>query len=206
MQVRGVIFDFGGVLCHHPTKDQIAKAAALCGVNSEEFVRALWKNRLAYDAGQDPIDYWRTCASLMGRTFDPDLIATMIEHEIRFWSVLDDRMLAWVDRLRSAGFRTAILSNLPRPLGTRLRERDGFLDHFDHVTFSFELGCVKPQPAIYEDAVRGIGVAPKDALFIDDRPENIEGAVQAGLLAELYSNWENFANVPAKYGLPSASL
>lgn len=203
MQVRAVIFDFGGVLCFHPTKEQIAAAAKLCDVSSDEFVRALWKHRLKYDAGQDPHEYWRTCAALMNRTFDDALIATMIEHEINFWSTLDERMIGWVDRLRSSGYRTVILSNLPRPLGTRLRARKGFLDRFDHVTFSYELGCVKPQREIYEDAIRGAGVAAQEALFIDDRTENIEGAVAAGLNAELYSTWENFAAVPALYGLPA---
>jgi putative hydrolase of the HAD superfamily len=204
MPVRGVIFDYGGVLCHHPTSAQIADAAELCGVSSEEFVRALWRHRLQYDAGQDPHEYWRTCASLMGREFSEAHIATMIEHEIGFWSTLDDRVVAWVDQLRAAGYRTGILSNLPIPLGTRLRQRDGFLDHFDHVTFSFELGCVKPQREIYDHALRGIGVPPDEVLFIDDRPENIKGAREAGLLAELYSTWEDFPQIAARYNLPAA--
>ncbi len=204
MPVRGVIFDYGGVLCHHPTPAQIAAAAQLCEVSSEDFVRALWKHRLQYDAGQDPQEYWHTCASLMGRTFTNEFIATMIEHEIGFWSTLDHRVLAWADQLRSEGHRTAILSNLPIPLGRKLRAWNGFLDRFDHVTFSFELKCVKPQREIYEDAVRGLKLAPEETLFIDDRRENIEGARAAGLNAELYSTWENFAEVPARYGLPGA--
>jgi FMN phosphatase YigB (HAD superfamily) len=61
---------------------------------------------------------------------------------------------------------------------------------------------VKPQREIYDDAVRGVGVAPGDALFIDDRSENIEGAQAAGLLAELYSTWEDFTDVPGRYSLP----
>jgi putative hydrolase of the HAD superfamily len=199
--VKAVIFDFGGVLCFHPTQEQIARASAACGLEPRDFVRALWKNRLVYDGGQDPYVYWRGVAEIAGRTFDDALIARMIEYEIDFWSRLDDRMLEWVDGLRASGIKTAILSNLPRPLGVRLRERHGFLDRFDHITFSFELGFVKPQREIYDDAVRGAGVAAGDALFIDDRSENIEGALAAGLRAELYSTWENFADVPGRYGL-----
>jgi putative hydrolase of the HAD superfamily len=202
LKVRAVIFDFGGVLCFHPTKEQIALASAACGMEPREFVAALWKNRLVYDGGQDPYDYWRGVAQIAGRTFDDALIARMIEYEIDFWSKLDDRVIGWVDRLRTGGLRTAILSNLPSPLGARLRERAGFLAHFDHVTFSYELGFVKPQREIYDDAVRGVGVAAGDALFIDDRSENIEGAHAAGLQAELYSTWENFSGVPERYGLP----
>lgn len=202
MKVRAVIFDFGGVLCFHPTKEQIARASAECAMEPKEFVAALWKNRLVYDGGLDPYEYWRGVAQIAGRTFDDALIARMIEYEIDFWNKLDDRMVAWVDHLRASGVKTAILSNLPRPLGARLREREGFLNRFDHITFSFELGFVKPQREIYEDAVRGVGVAAGDALFIDDRPENIEGAHAAGLQAELYSDWGDFAGVPERYGLP----
>jgi putative hydrolase of the HAD superfamily len=202
--IGAVIFDYGGVLCFHPTEDQIARAAAKCELEPSEFVRALWKNRIAYDAGQDPRDYWREVAQIAGRTFDEPLIAQMIDCEIDFWGRFDTRPLAWIEQLRSGGARTGILSNLPRPLGAHLRRRDGFLEHFDHVTFSFELGIVKPQRAIYEDAVRGLKVAPERALFLDDRPENIEGARAAGLHAELYTTWEEFVKeTPARYGLPA---
>jgi putative hydrolase of the HAD superfamily len=206
LKIRAVIFDFGGVLCFHPTQEQIARASAECGMEPREFVRALWKNRLVYDGGQDPYVYWRGVAEIAGRAFNDALIARMIECEIDFWSKLDERVLAWIGELRAGGLRTAILSNLPRPLGERLRTRDGFLDRFDHITFSFELGVVKPQREIYEDAVRGVGVAPGEALFIDDRNENIEGAHAAGLQAELYSTWENFADVPGRYGLPQMRI
>jgi putative hydrolase of the HAD superfamily len=195
MKIDGVIFDYGGVLCFHPTEDQIARAAAKCGLEPREFVKALWKNRTAYDAGQDPHEYWREVARIAGRR---------IECEIDFWGRFDTRLLDWIHQLRASGTRIGILSNLPSPLGSHLRTRDGFLDHFDHVTFSFELNVVKPQRAIYEHAVRGLNVAPQNALFLDDRPENIEGARAAGLQAELFTTWEDFAReTPARYGLPA---
>jgi len=201
MAIRAVIFDYGGVVCFHPTKAQIADAARLCEISSEEFVRALWKHRIVYDAGQPPLEYWRNVAALMGRTFDDAVVAQMIEREIDFWSRLDDRVLAWIGQLRERGLRTGILSNLPIPLGERLRG-NGLLEHFDHVTFSYELGCTKPDPRIYEHAVAGLGIAPEEALFLDDRPENVEGARRVGLESELYKSWEVFAaDVPQRYGL-----
>ena len=202
-----MIFDFGGVLCFHPTDEQIARAAGHCNLPPDEFLRALWSNRLAYDGGQEPQDYWNGVARVAGRTFDDALIAKMIEAEIEFWSHYDARVLRWTDDLRANGFRTGILSNLPRPLGERLRTTDGFLDHFDHVTFSYELRTVKPERAIYEDAIRGLGVRAEHALFLDDRPENVEGARSAGLHAELFDTWERFLEeTPARYGLPTPAV
>ncbi|HLH40471.1 MAG TPA: HAD family phosphatase [Bryobacteraceae bacterium] len=201
MPIRAVIFDYGGVVCFHPSKEQIAEAAAVCKVSPEEFVRALWKNRLRYDAGQHPYDYWRETAALMNRALDDAGIEEMIRREIDFWSRFDDRVLGWIERLRASGVRTGILSNLPVPLGARLRS-NGLLRHFDQVTFSCELGCTKPDRRIYENALQGLGVLAEEALFIDDRPENVAGARQAGLHAELYTTWENFGDVPARYALP----
>ncbi|HLW77335.1 MAG TPA: HAD family phosphatase [Bryobacteraceae bacterium] len=204
MKIRAVIFDFGGVLCFHPERETIARAAERCGVEYETFVRAMWKDRLRYDAGEEPGDYWRGVAATAGTSFDDGLIAEMIEREIEFWSRYDERVFEWVDRLRASGIRTGILSNLPRPLGERLRETEGFLEHFDQVTFSYELRLVKPQKEIYDHAVRGVGVAAGESLFLDDRTENIEGARAAGLQAELFTKWEEFVReTPKKWELPA---
>jgi putative hydrolase of the HAD superfamily len=203
MKLRAVIFDFGGVLCFHPTEQQLAEAAQLCGLTVPVFWEAFWRKRREYDRGGDPAEYWRDIARMTGRTFDDAMVAEMVRHEIDFWSRFDDRVLDWTNDLRGAGLRTSILSNLPRPLGERLRATAGFLGHFDQVTFSYELGVIKPQPEIYQYAVRELGIAPSDALFLDDRPENVEGAREAGLSAELFVSWEQFLEQDrARYGLP----
>lgn len=207
MQIRAVIFDFGGVVSFHPTQDQIAVAAQACGLTPQEFLRVFWANRVAYDRGEDPQVYWRGVASLAGRTFDDALMAQLIEYEIEFWSNYDQRVLAWADELRARDVRAGILSNMPQPLGRRLRATKEFLKHFEHLTFSFELRCVKPDAAIYEHAVRGLGVPPEQALFLDDRQENVEGARAAGLHAELFVSWESFLeDTPARYGLPAPTV
>lgn len=203
MNIRAVIFDFGGVLCFPPTEQQIAEAATLCGLNAEEFLGAFWKKRRAYDRGHDPAPYWQDIAAVGGHVFDDAMIAEMVRREIDFWMRFDERVLRWVEQLRAAGFETAILSNLPRPLGEALRAAPGFLDHFDHVTFSYELGVIKPERDIYEHAIRGLGAAPARTLFLDDRVENVEGARAAGLHAVLFTTWEDFiARECTRLGLP----
>jgi putative hydrolase of the HAD superfamily len=191
MSLRAVIFDFGGVLCFPPTTEQLSEAAALCGLSLPEFVDAFWHKRREYDRGNAPAVYWRDIGQSSPNPFDDAMVAEMIRREIDFWSRFDQRMLNWIADLRNTGLRTSILSNLPKPLGERLHEIPGFLDHFDQVTFSYELGVIKPEPEIYEYALRGLGVAPSEALFFDDREENIEGARAIGLQAELFTTWEN---------------
>jgi putative hydrolase of the HAD superfamily len=193
------------VLCFHPGEDRIARAAELCGLPVPEFLRAVWAHRLDYDAGLlEPAEYWRGVAREAGTHFADSLLPALVSSEVGFWSHFDQRVLDWSRDLRGAGVRTAILSNLPRPLGEELRATSGFLEHFDHVTFSYELRVVKPDARIYRHAFEGLGVEPGEALFLDDRPNNVEGAQAAGLRAVLYSTWEEFvaSDVAARYGLP----
>jgi putative hydrolase of the HAD superfamily len=203
MKLRAVIFDFGNVLCFPPTTRQLSDAAELCGLTLPEFVEAFWRERREYDRGTDAVAYWRDIAQATGRHFDDALIAELIRREIDFWSRFDPRPFEWITELRQAGVRTGILSNLPRPLGERLRALPGFLDPFDQVTFSYELGFIKPEREIYEHALRGLGVTPEEALFIDDREENIEGARAVGLHTVLYTTWEEIGTEPLFVRLPS---
>jgi putative hydrolase of the HAD superfamily len=206
--IRGVIFDFGGVLCFPPTDAQIASAAERCGISVPEFLAAFWLNRIEYDAGTlGPREYWQGIANKIERRLDEEWLADMRQREIDFWSAYDTRVVEWVRELHGSGFKTGILSNLPSPLGQHLRQTHGFLDPFDHVTFSYELHVVKPEPAIYEHMIRGLGVPPGQALFLDDRPENVEGARAVGLQAELFASWEDFLrDTPERYGLPAPAV
>jgi len=202
-KISAVIFDFGGVICPFPDEAQWQEAAAFCGAPRDAFEAAFWEDRIAYDAGANARAYWRGISQRLGLAFTDETIDGLIEREIQFWSRFDQRVLHWAQDLRAAGYRTGILSNLPRPLGQRLKTLPGFLEHFDAITFSYELGLVKPGSAIYHHAIAGIQRDPAEALFLDDRHDNIEAARAAGLIAEPFTTWEAFlAEMPWKYGLP----
>src|SRR5690349_8181325 len=148
--VRAVIFDFGGVLCFFPDEARWQRAAETAGLPVQEFMRVFWANRIEYDAGRlTPVEYWQDLARRSGTHFDDGKIRELIQREIELWNRYDSRVFSWINQLRAAGCRTAILSNLPQPLGEALRATSGFLDHFDHVTFSYELRVVKPLAEIY---------------------------------------------------------
>jgi putative hydrolase of the HAD superfamily len=58
-----------------------------------------------------------------------------------------------------------------------------WLSGFSQLTWSCELGMVKPNPAIYTYTCEKLGVAPGEALFLDDKPENVRGAEEVGMEA-----------------------
>lgn len=201
MPIRGVIFDFGGVLCHFPTAQAFDALAKSAGVEPALFRKIFWGHRIPYDRGDlDARAYWDLIARDTNRQFSDAAVAEFVRADIGFWSDFDQTMLAWTRSLRTAGYRLALLSNLPPDLGEALRARPGFLDLFDHVTYSYEVRAVKPERAIYESCLTGIGTAPGETLFLDDRPENTAGAAECGIVPHLYTARANFD--PAAFGLP----
>jgi putative hydrolase of the HAD superfamily len=202
--VRAVIFDFGGVLCFHPTEDRFARIAELLNIPTLRLLEIFWAHRIEYDAGLlDSRAYWTQVAAAAGKPLDGALLARLGQLEIELWNNFDRRVFAWAAHLQSNGVRTAMLSNLPRSLGEALLATPRLLDPFDHLTLSYRLKIVKPEAAIYHLAAQGAGVAPGEALFLDDKLENVEGARAIGMQAEVYTTWEAFLDEAAgRYKLP----
>ncbi len=93
----------------------------------------------------------------------------------------DEVMWEWIRQLKAAGKSVAILSNMPRDLGEALKTETNRLDLFDAVTLSYEVRAIKPEPAIYEHCLEGLGLEAKDTLFLDDRIANVQGAEMLGI-------------------------
>ncbi|MDE6141364.1 MAG: HAD family hydrolase, partial [Bacilli bacterium] len=72
-----------------------------------------------------------------------------------------------------------ILSNLTIIDKKRLDAQVG-LDNYDYVFLSFEFGCQKPDPRIYEMVSEKLPFDGKDILFIDDSDANIDEARKHG--------------------------
>ncbi len=64
--------------------------------------------------------------------------------------------------------------------GRRHRE---LLRHFAHLFVSSEMGCRKPDSAAFRAVAAFAGVPAERILFLDDSPENVEGATMAGMQA-----------------------
>jgi putative hydrolase of the HAD superfamily len=183
MAIRAVIFDYGMVISNPADPAAHARMVAVSGLSHEELDRCYWQNRHSYDLGMKGRDFWQKVASDAGTAFTPEQIDELIESDILMWTSLNEEMLAWVVALQEAGFRTAILSNMVWELMEYMRQEFGWLAHFQHHTWSCELGIGKPDPAIYLHTCKELDVLPSETLFLDDKLENITSAEKAGLLA-----------------------
>jgi HAD superfamily hydrolase (TIGR01509 family) len=68
-----------------------------------------------------------------------------------------------------------------------LAKERAFFDLFRSIVVSGEEKLLKPDPALYFRALDRFGLKPGDALFIDDREINVEGARAIGMHAHLFT-------------------
>ena len=93
---------------------------------------------------------------------------------------LRPEMVEAVERIKSAGFTVAILSDQTNWLD-ELDQRTPFHHHFDYVFNSFHLKKTKRDPSIFRDVCALLGVCPEEVLFVDDNSENVKRAMSQGL-------------------------
>ena len=185
----GFIFDYGGVLAFHQTPAEQAHMAAVAGIPLETFAELYWLKRLDYDkASVTGLEYWFDIGRNAGVVLTPKIIDELIEMDANSWMHFDQVMWDWIEQLRAAGKRVAMLSNMPHELGLALKAKTDRLRIFHHVTLSYELRSVKPEPAIYEECLEGIGTAPDRTIFFDDKIVNVQGAEMLGLHAIEFLN------------------
>ncbi|TCL70838.1 MULTISPECIES: HAD family hydrolase [unclassified Curtobacterium] len=100
----------------------------------------------------------------------------------------------FVRAIHDQGKKLAIVSNTALDVRPIL-QRWGLESLFDAVVLSYEVGCVKPDPAIFRVAARELGVEAPDCVMIGDTPVDDTGAVAVGmqsLIAQPEQMWRAF--------------
>ena len=99
-----------------------------------------------------------------------------------------------------SSYRLSIISNFTAELDDIL-EHLGVKRFFLTVINSAFVGVRKPDPKIYRFACTQLNVAPNEAVFIDDRQENIDGAIQYGMNAILFTTPDDLRRQLQAHGI-----
>jgi putative hydrolase of the HAD superfamily len=180
--IRAIIFDYGDVISLPADPDVIRWMAKLFGLTEDRFRQIYGTYRHEYDRGSySATQYWQHIAHAAGREVSADQIAELRRLDVAMWARLNPDILVWAERLQAAGYKTAILSNMHDDMVQHLRSNGDWTKRFDSMTLSSAIGTAKPEPEIFEHCLKSLGVRADEALFIDDREANIEGALRAGI-------------------------
>ena len=186
--IRGVIFDYGMVLTGPPVAEAHAEMVRITGLPADEFERLYWADRHAYDEGKlSGVTFWEKFRQESGLNLTEDQLAELNREDARMWTTSDPAMLAWQQRLKAHGIRTAILSNMGDSVLENIEREFAWIHGFDVLVWSYQHGMAKPDRAIYEHALEQIGTVPAETIFVDDKLENVVAARAVGMKAVQFS-------------------
>jgi len=185
--IKGILFDFGGVLMR--TEDQSFRLAweNRFGLAPGELLRIVSDNeasRMATLGLGTESQIWAT----IQRRFE--LSSGELDDLRRdFWAGdrLDTTLLAYLASLRPR-YKTALLSNAWTGARTIFTENYHLDQSFDLLVISSEEGIAKPDPMIYRITASHLGILPEEAVFVDDMEKNVTAAISVGMHGILFQS------------------
>lgn len=191
--IKAVIFDMGGIL-EPPFDDALfPELARMLGMPEPQLRRERSVDGLALTLGRMTLrEFYARVAREAGSPVEAD--AAVARHLAVYEAAtgtLDAGVLALVQALRGRHV-VACLTNTEVEVGRFNRDR-GLYRAFDRAFLSTELGLHKPERAIFDRVMAELGVAPAEAVFTDDKLENVIGARTAGLHAIQYRDLASFS-------------
>lgn len=193
---KAIIFDNEDVIVHSDWDDvakKVADALGLSpmtgmeykdslalGVTDDENIRNYWsKGKI------DRETFWGKVVDYYGIPVTEQYIDMMSSFLEDLTKDVDQGVVDVLKRLKDKGYGLVMLSNaMPEVTkGNRKRaEQNGdYFGLFDKVLLSYEIGARKPEPDSYKMALFAGGVSAEEAVFVDNKPLNIDAALAAGI-------------------------
>jgi putative hydrolase of the HAD superfamily len=178
-----IFFDVGGVLLDDFIELKTTDLALKYGKEPAALLLLRKKMRPLADAGKiSDSEFWRSLLRESG------VEAVEEDCEIDQYMRPIKEGLDLACRLKQNGYRLAILSNDSKEMFQRKRELFGFDSLFKEIIVSSDYGVIKPNPGLYRIALRRMKVKSQEAIFIDDRPENLVAAEKLGMRTIQYQS------------------
>lgn len=197
-RIETLILDYGEVLTYPQRSDDMRAMAGVLGVDEAAFREAYWALRCDYDLGLPAAEYWaRTAASLGLPPVDDAQVAALVACDIMSWTDYRDEMWEVARAFRARGGRTGLLSNGVPEIVAQIDVDRPLAAVFEVVVVSFQVGLIKPDPAIYRHTLARLGAQPITTLFVDDREENVDAATALGMQAIRFTGASSVADVKA---------
>jgi putative hydrolase of the HAD superfamily len=208
--IKALLFDFGNTLAFLDYELLAREFSRLGGrkLDAATMERAEYEGRAALDrcmmSSTGPSDpdqpnreYFRAWMNAAGIPHDE-----VRDHGHRFqalnqeetlWRVIRPGTIELLERLKSRGFKLAVISNADGRVANDAR-RFGLAAHFDVIIDSQVVGVAKPDPRIFQIALERLGVASGEALYAGDIYSiDMIGARAAGIEGRLIDRLECYS-------------
>jgi HAD superfamily hydrolase (TIGR01509 family) len=172
------LFDIGRVLLDFHYETSLATLFPEEVADRESRLERLLERKDEFEAGrviEEEFIGW--AIERLGSSVSPDLFRDA-------WRNIftpNEPMWKVVERLHAEGHRLILFSNINSIHSPWIFSRFPRFSLFDGAVMSFEVGALKPEPAIYEHAISAYDLDPSATRYIDDLPANIATGKAMGM-------------------------
>ncbi len=189
--IKAITFDLDGV--YFPIgKAEFIESLAEFGIDEVEAKRVFLKSEQMnsqYKIGDmSDHDFWSWALTQWKLNLSVDEITTRLIDCYK----PDLSVVALVRAVRSAGYKTMICSNNFPARINGLNQKFSFLEDFDTVVLSYEVGVCKPDPKIFKKLIEQSGASAKSIFFADDDSVNIAEANKLDISTYTYQGFAEF--------------
>ncbi|MCR4994551.1 MAG: HAD family phosphatase [Bacteroidales bacterium] len=199
--IKNIVFDFGGVIFDLDYEGALVTFKKIGLADAEERLDRYHQRGIFEDLESGRSDR-NTFRRELSKLLTPPRELTE-EEVLGAWlgyigGLIDQEKLDYIDNLRRRGFHTFLLSNT-NPYVQQWAESKAFSpcgrplsSYLEKCYCSFEVGMMKPDPAIFRHMLEDACLKPEETLFLDDSPANIATAERLGintLLVEKNGDW-----------------
>jgi 2-haloacid dehalogenase len=182
MTIDNVVFDLGGVLIDWNPR-YVYRSMFDDEESMERFLADVCSP--AWNAEQDAGRPWADAVSVLVAEY-PEFESHIRAYHERWQDMLGGPIAETVEllaELGDAGVRLFGLSNWSSETFAVARALPdyAFLDWFEAIVISGDVGVTKPDPRIFRHLLERYRLEPSKTLFIDDVPANIEAATALGM-------------------------
>jgi len=186
--IKAIIFDADGVLINSVRfSDTLARDYNVDHDKEREFFTTKFQDCLVGKA-----DLKESVAPYLQSFGWPGTVDEFLDYWFRTSRDLDEKLIQDVQRLRQSGMRVVLATNQEKHRTQYMLEHMGFADAFDKTYSSAHLGLKKPALEFFAHVVNDMDIDKGEVLFWDDEQKNIDGAMEYGINAELYTDYPSF--------------
>ena len=189
--VSTLLLDLGNVLLYFSHDRMFEQVGTLCNWSKSDVRDLFTEHRIIteFECGRmSQADVHRLFESVTGCQVDRRRLMRAISNIF----TPNEPLLRILDPLKAAGLRLVLLSNTNAAHYRFIQKQFDLLPKFDELVLSYKVGAMKPDPPIYEAALKAIQCEPHECFYTDDIVENVDRARGFGLQAEVFIDTQTF--------------
>ncbi len=179
------LFDIGNVIIRFDFALAVNRIAHQCVLSVDQILPAVQLHTDLLEKGEISVEAFITAA-----TGEIGYSGTVQEFVAAFEDIftLNEPIVDLIDSLSEQGMPLYLLSNTNGLHVPYFTAKYPVFSKFDDAIYSHEVGCMKPDPRIFEITLERLGVEPESTVYIDDLRANCEMGGKFGLNSFCYDH------------------